>query len=148
MAGYARNLQAFVILASVAGFGVSIYLTVVHYSSVPLVCSTTGAVDCERVLSSAYAVIAGSALPTSAAGIVFFTITGAMALSRWTGIDSSLLQRLQMGWSAIGVLVVLSLVFVEIVILGTICIWCTAAHALAVAIFVANASLAVRPAGS
>jgi uncharacterized membrane protein len=148
MAGYARNLQAFVILASVAGFGVSIYLTVVHYSSVPLVCSTTGAVDCERVLSSAYAVIAGSALPTSAAGIVFFAITGAMALSRWTGIDSSLLQRLQMGWSAIGVLVVLSLVFVEIVILGTICIWCTAAHALAVAIFVANASVAVRPAGS
>jgi uncharacterized membrane protein len=30
---------------------------------------------------------------------------------------------------------VLCLVFVEIVMLGTICVWCTAAHALVVATF-------------
>jgi uncharacterized membrane protein len=148
MSGFERNLHAFAFLASAAGVGVSIYLTIVHFSSVPLVCSAAGVVDCERVLSSAYGMIAGTAVPTSAAGILYFTISGAMAAVRWSGSGWLLLQRLELAWSAIGLLVVVGLVFVEIVALGSICLWCTAAHVLVVAIFVSNASVAVRPAGS
>jgi uncharacterized membrane protein len=121
-------LPALTALASMAGLGVSLYLTIVHYSAIPLVCTTSGAVNCEVVLSSGYAVIAGSALPTAAAGIVWFLVSGALAIGQWTGRSSRLITRLQVAWSALGLLTVLFLVFVEIVILGAICLWCTAAH--------------------
>jgi uncharacterized membrane protein len=122
-------------LAGLAGLGVSVYLTIVHYSAIPLVCTTSGAVNCERVLSSGYAVIAGSTLPTAAAGIVWFAVSGALAIGQLTRDRSRLMARLQVGWSALGLVTVLCLVFVEIVMLGTICVWCTAAHALVLATF-------------
>jgi uncharacterized membrane protein len=130
-----RVLPALMALASLAGLGVSVYLTTVHYSAIPLVCTTSGTVNCERVLSSGYAVIAGSALPTSAAGIVWFAVSEALAIAQLTGRASRLMTRLQVAWSALGLLTVLFLVFVEIVILGAICLWCTAAHALVLATF-------------
>lgn len=122
-------------VAGLAGLGVSAYLTVVHYTSVPLVCSTGGAINCEQVLSSPYAVIAGTTLPTSAAGMVWFAVTAALAGLRWAGPGSPVMARLQLAWSTIGLVTVVGLVFIEIVVLGAICIWCTAAHALVVAIF-------------
>jgi uncharacterized membrane protein len=124
-----------VFVAGLAGLGVSAYLTIVHYTSVPLVCSTSGVINCEQVLSSPYAVIAGTTLPTSAAGMVWFALTAALAGMRLAGHSSPLAGRLQLGWSAIGLVTVVGLVFIEIVVLGTICIWCTAAHILVLTIF-------------
>lgn len=130
-----RVLPALTALASLAGLGVSVYLTIVHYSAIPLVCTTSGTVSCERVLSSGYAVIAGSALPTSAAGILWFAVSEALAIGQLTGRAARLMTRLQVTWSALGLLTVLFLVFVEITILGAICLWCTAAHALVLVTF-------------
>lgn len=110
-----------------AGVGVSIYLTFVHFTAAPLVCSATGAVNCERVLSSGYGVIAGTGVPTSAAGIAWFAVAALLAFARR--------RRIQQVWSALGLLTVIYLVFIEIVELGAICIWCSAAHALVLAIF-------------
>jgi uncharacterized membrane protein len=107
----------------------------VHYTSVPLVCSTTGAINCEQVLSSPYAVILGTTLPTSAAGLVWFGISLGLAATRWGGNTSLVVARLQLAWSAIGLVTVVGLVFIEIVVLGAVCIWCTAAHALVLATF-------------
>jgi uncharacterized membrane protein len=117
------------------GLGISIYLTVVHYTSVPLVCSTSGAINCELVLSSPYALIAGTSLPTSAAGIVWFAVSTVLAGLRTVRPAPALVRRAQMAWSAIGLFTVVGLVFVEIVVLGAICIWCTAAHVLVLVIF-------------
>ena len=135
MDGGGRRLQGLVAVASLAGIGISIYLTAVHYTSVPLVCSTTGAINCEAVLTSPYSVIAGSNVPTSAAGIAWFAVSAALAIWMWAGRGSALVARLQLAWSALGLLTVIGLVFIEIVVLGAICIWCTAAHVLVVAIF-------------
>jgi uncharacterized membrane protein len=115
------------VAAGVIGLGVSIYLTFVHFSAAQLVCSVGGAIDCERVLGSGYGVIAGTAVPTSAAGIAWFTVAVALAVLRN--------RRAQVAWSVIGLLTVVYLVFVEIVQLGAICIWCTVAHAMVVVIF-------------
>src|SRR5713101_2018270 len=119
--------QLLALAASVAGLGVSIYLTAVHYAGVPLACPSNGTISCEAVLSSQYAVIAGTAIPTSAAGIVWFAIS-ALLWTRRAG-------RIQLAWSIAGLVTVFSLVFVEIVRIGAICIWCTAAHALVLLIF-------------
>lgn len=115
------------LLASVAGLAISVYLTVVHYSTIPLACPATTVVNCEQVLSSRYAVIGGSALPTSAAGIIWFAISAGLALL--------CRRRTLLAWSAIGLATVLFLVYVEIVLLGAVCIWCTAAHAMVLLIF-------------
>jgi uncharacterized membrane protein len=121
------RLRALAVAASVAGLGISIYLTAVHYAGVPLACPVNGAINCEAVLSSPYAVIAGTAVPTSVAGIVWFAVSALLWISRFS--------RIQLAWSIAGLVTVLSLVFLEIVRIGAICLWCTAAHVLVVIIF-------------
>ena len=119
--------QLLALAAGVAGLGISVYLTVVHYAGVPLACPATGTINCEAVLSSRYAVIAGTGVPTSAAGIVWFTISTLL----WTRQAG----RIQLAWSALGLVTVVFLVYVEIVVLGVVCLWCSATHVLVLTIF-------------
>jgi uncharacterized membrane protein len=125
--------QLLALTAGVAGLGVSIYLTVVHYTSIPLACPATGLINCEQVLSSPFGVIAGSGIPTSATGIVWFAVSALFAAGRLAGRAE--LARVQLAWSSLGLLTVLFLVYIEIVLLGAICIWCTTAHVLVLLIF-------------
>ena len=118
--------QGAAVLLSVAGIGVSIYLTVLHLAGFVPACPTSGPISCEAVLSSPYAVLAGSSIPTSALGIVWFAVNAAL----WTQPPG----WMHLAWSAAGLATVLGLVFVEIVLLGTACLWCTAAHVLVLAL--------------
>jgi uncharacterized membrane protein len=131
-----RKLLIAAALAGVIGGAISVYLTVVHYAALPLVCTTTGIISCERVLSSPYSVIVGSGLPTSAAGIAWFMVSAALALAQLSGRRSPALVRWHLAWSAIGLVTVIYLVFVEIVDLGALCLWCSTAHALVVITFI------------
>ena len=121
------------LVASLAGVGISIYLTVVHYSTIPLACPAGAVINCEDVLSSSFGVIAGSGVPTSAAGIVWFAASAGLALALSLG-GRPQLARVQLAWSAIGLVTVVYLVYIEIVKLGVVCLWCTAAHVLVVLI--------------
>ena len=120
------RVQLAAIALSVVGIAVSLYLTALHYAGVTPACPVSGSINCEAVLSSSYAVIGGSSIPTSALGVVWFAVSAAV----WTRPPG----WLQVGWSAIGVAGVLGLVYVEIVVLNAICLWCTAAHVLVVAL--------------
>jgi uncharacterized membrane protein len=111
---------------SLAGVGVSIYLTALHYAGFAPACPATGVVNCEAVLTSPYAVIAGTSVPTSATGIAWFAMSAVLWLRPFGWI--------QLVWSAVGLVTVLYLVFVEIVRLSAICLWCTAAHVLVLAL--------------
>jgi uncharacterized membrane protein len=128
------RFQLLALAASLAGLGISIYLTVVHYSTIPVACPANAVINCEQVLSSSYAVIGGSSVPTSAAGIVWFAISAGLAAGLWLRRRSEL-ARAQLAWSAVGMATALYLVFVEIVLLGAICIWCSATHVLVLLIF-------------
>jgi uncharacterized membrane protein len=129
------RLHLLALFAGLAGVGVSIYLTIVHFAGIPLACPTNAAINCESVLSSSYAVVFGSAVPTSAAGIAWFGVSAGLALALLLRRAAPLWARLQLGWSAIGLAVVLYLVYVEIVRLGVVCVWCSVAHALVLLIF-------------
>ena len=128
------SLRVAALAASVVGVAVSIYLTVLHYVGVAPACPVSGPINCETVLSSPYAVIGGSSIPTSAAGIVWFAISALLSLRN--------LYRFQLAWSTFGLLTVLYLVFIEIVRLGAICLWCTVAHVLVLGIFLVSLSSA------
>jgi uncharacterized membrane protein len=120
---------------SVAGIGVSIYLTVLHYAGVVPACPVGGVVSCEAVLSSSYAVIAATSIPTSAAGILWFGVSALVWAWEFGPVH--------VAWSAVGLLAVIYLVFIEIVQLGVICLWCTAAHLLVIAIVMIAVVLAL-----
>jgi uncharacterized membrane protein len=128
-------LVAAAAVAAIGGLAISIYLTVVHYAALPLVCTTTGVISCERVLGSPYSVIGGTGLPTSAAGIAWFCVSTVLAVLQLGRPRSPRLVRWHLVWSVAGLGTVIFLVFVEIVQLGAICIWCTSAHALVVMTF-------------
>ena len=55
---------------ALAGIGVSIYVTFLHYAHVAPVCSDTGAIDCKKVLTSPQSVFLG--IPVPVYGLVFF----------------------------------------------------------------------------
>jgi uncharacterized membrane protein len=111
---------------SLAGVGISIYLTLLHYAGIVPACPSSGTINCEAVLTSSYSVIPGTTIPTSAAGIVWFAVSA--LLWGWR------VGPLHLLWSAIGLATVLYLVFVELIVIRVICLWCTAAHVLVLAI--------------
>ena len=114
---------------AVIGIGVSVYLTAVHYQSAPLVCSSTGLIDCARVLSSAYSVVPGTQIPITIPGMGWFVIAGALAaLAAFRGQERRDLRLATLAWASLGMLTVFYLVYTELVSLHTICIWCTSVH--------------------
>ena len=137
MEGSDRLLRFALVAAGVAGLGISVYLTVVHYSTLPLACSASGVVDCERVLSSPYGGIGTTGIPTALAGVGWFggsLLLGALEI----GLRTPSARLLQLAWSGLGLATVLYLVYVEIDRLGAICLWCTGAHLLVLLIFLAS----------
>jgi uncharacterized membrane protein len=122
-----ERLRLVAVLAGVAGLAVSVYLTVLHYQGVVPGCPTAGPINCDAVLSSRYALLPGTAVPTSALGIVWFATSAAFWIGGW--------RRAVYAWSVIGLASVIVLVFIEVVVLGAICLWCTAAHVLVLAQF-------------
>ena len=120
------RLQLVAIALSVAGIAVSIYLTALHFIGFVPACPSSGSINCEAVLTSPYAVIAGTEVPTSAAGIAWFAVSAIL----WTRPFG----WMQLLWTALGLVTVLYLVFIEIVRVGAICLWCTAVHVLVVAL--------------
>jgi len=127
------RVQLAAIALSVVGLAISVYLTALHYAGVTPACLTSGSINCEAVLSSSYAVLGGTSVPTSALGIVWFALSAAT----WTRPSG----WRQVVWSAVGLVFVLFLVYVEIVVIGAICLWCTAAHVLVVALLLVAVSV-------
>jgi uncharacterized membrane protein len=112
---------------ALVGASIAIYLTTVHYAQVPLLCSAQGVVNCERVTSSSYSVVPGTTLPITLPGLAWFLVSAGLAVA---GLCASYrwLRLTQLGWMVLGILTVLYLVYVELVLLHTICLWCTVVH--------------------
>lgn len=138
--------QMMLLLLSVMGIGIALYLTFVHYQNVPLVCSAQGFVDCAFVLSSPYSVVPGTNVPITIPGLLWGIASAALAIAALRlsagGINrvptfSALRKFLiaQFVWSLVGMLTVLYLVYVEIVKLHTICAWCTGMHVIILIMF-------------
>lgn len=128
--------QILLLICSILGAGISIYLTAVHYENVPLVCSTHGLIDCARVLSSSYSVVPGTTIPISVPGLGWCIVSAALAIAAlYLGIGRRSILLAQFVWSLLGMFTVISLVYVEIVRIHAICAWCTALHVLILLMF-------------
>jgi len=89
-------------------------------------CPANAVVNCEQVLSSRYAVIGGSPCQHRPPGSC-----GSRSAPAWPCCAAASAPRLGVH----RLVSALFLVYVEIVQLGAVCIWCTAAHAMVLLIF-------------
>ncbi len=129
-----RWLQWTTWLLSVAGLGVSIYLTIVELAPAALICSSTGIVNCANVLHSAEGHIVG--IPVAYFGLAFYVYL-VLLNSPWAWQRNELfIQRLRLASIIVGMCFVLYLVYAELIEIGNICIWCTSVHVVTFALFV------------
>jgi uncharacterized membrane protein len=111
---------------------IAAYLTLLHYTSaVVLYCpgSGSGLINCTNVLTSPESVWAG--IPVPLFGFLWF-VAGLLihAVPRWRR------PALKWVWSLVGVVAVLWLLYVELVILRALCLWCSALHLIILGFFV------------
>lgn len=140
------RLLLIAILAA-AGAAVAAYLAYEWYASFSSsVCSFSAWFDCRVVGRSVYASIAG--VPTATIGLAGFLILfalslaalrGRTALGPWT-VDTWILV-----FAIVGALVGLGLTFIEIFVIGAVCIFCAAGFALDLGVLAAAISLRRRP---
>ena len=133
-----KGIQFVLLVLSLLGVAIAIYLTAVHYENVPLVCSENGLVNCARVISSSYSVVPGTTVPITIPGFGWCIVSASLAIAglfATTGLWQRRIRIAQFVWALSGLLVVLYLVYAEIVRLRTICAWCTALHVLILLMF-------------
>lgn len=128
----ARNIA--LLVCSVAGLGVSIYLTLAHYAkSVNLVCSNTGAINCEKVTTSPQSMVFG--IPVAVLGLLFFVPMLVLSLPVIYQRVDKRIAVLRLAFSVVGMGFVLYLVYAELFIIHAICIWCSSVHVLTFIVF-------------
>lgn len=122
------------LVLTLAGLGVAIYLTVAHYdTSVTLACSSNGAINCEKVTTSAESEVFG--IPVAVLGLAYFVFMLPWHLpAAWRSADPRVRYG-RLAYCLAGIGFVCYLVYAEVVVIKAICLWCTAVHVITFLIF-------------
>jgi uncharacterized membrane protein len=136
-------------LLSVAGVGVAGYLTYAHYASPSvLACPDRGVIDCAKVTTSSYSSFHG--LPVAVIGLGYFAAMAVLHHPRLWRQPHRSVRWGRLGLAGAGVATALWLLYVELFRLDAICLYCSAAHLVALALFVVTAfgTTVATPAGT
>lgn len=114
-----NRLQLLALGLGVLGLGVSGYLTAQSFnSSIPLSCPSTGIINCTRVTTSTYSHILG--VPVALLGALWFTVIITLV---YFDLKSALLPFWTLGLVFVGYLI-----FTEVFLIHSICVYCTVVH--------------------
>jgi uncharacterized membrane protein len=128
-------LQLTTWLLSLAGLGVSVYLTIAHYtSSSILACSDNGLVNCAAVTTSPESIVFGI-FPVAVLGLAFYVFMAAITSpwawrATWPPVSWA-----RFGSVIVGMVFVLYLIYTELFTLNAICLWCTSVHVITFLLF-------------
>ena len=127
-----RWVEPSTVVLCATGLAMSGYLTVEHFRDPgTLACPATATVNCARVTTSAQASLLG--VPVALLGVVFFAAMLLVCLPvAWR---DPRLTSIRAGLAGVGVAFVIYLVYAEMFLVGAVCLWCTAVHAVGVALF-------------
>lgn len=130
---------------SLAGLGVSAYLTVTHYTAgVTLACPESATINCEKVTSSPQSEVFG--IPVALLGLVYFAFMVAINLPAAWDSRRREVHALRIAAIVAGVGFVFYLIYAELFVVDAICLWCSGIHALTLLLFVViSFGSAVRP---
>ena len=146
--GPARWLQITTFVLALAGLGVSIYLTIAHFTESALAgCSESGVINCTRVTTSAQSYVFG--IPVAVLGLAFYVFVVAI-MSPWAWqARRREIHMLRIAAMVAGIGFVLYLIYAELIIIGSICLYCTSVHVITFVLFVltafAAAAWGIRP---
>jgi uncharacterized membrane protein len=121
-------------ILSFLGIGVSVYVTVLHYGKIPVVCTDTGGIDCQAVLTSPQSVFLG--IPVPVYGLVFFIAAFVFSLPRLWHTTMWWVPWVRLIGATVGILFALRLIYEELFAVKKICLWCTSVHILTFFMFV------------
>ena|SRR3974390_889044 len=123
-------------LLSLAGLGISIYLTLEHFDpgAVKLVCSDTGPINCGLVTTSAQSYFLG--IPVAVLGLVQY-VTMSVLNSPWGWSRPQKWVHVgRFALAAVGFGFIVWLVAAETLIIHAYCLWCSAVHLITLAILI------------
>ena len=129
-------LQWTSLVLSLAGLGMSIYMTIAHYTSTNiLVCSNKGYIDCAKVTTSPESMVF-NIFPVAVLGLAFYVFMTAINTPwAWrSGIAAIWWARLVGIITGIGF--VLYLIYAEVIQIGNLCLDCTTVHIITFLLFV------------
>jgi uncharacterized membrane protein len=131
-------LQLTTFLLALAGLGVSIYLTVAHFTESALfACSESGLVNCTKVTTSPQSYAFG--IPVAVLGLAFFVAAVAL-MSPWAWRSARReVHLIRLASVVVGMCFVLYLLYAELFIIGSICLYCTSVHAITFLLFALTA---------
>lgn len=144
-------LQISTLVLSLGGLGVSIYLTIAHYSSTNiLACSDKGVINCAKVTTSPESIVFGI-FPVAVLGLAFYVFMVAVNTPWAWRARLPVIRWARLGSVIVGIFFVLYLVYTEVITLGNICLWCTGVHVVTLLlfgliVFSASAGYGVKPA--
>src|SRR5689334_22505090 len=136
--GPAPWLQIATLVLALAGLGVSIYLTIAHFTETALAgCSESGLVNCTKVTTSPQSYVFG--IPVAVLGLAFFVFCVAI-MSPWAWRSSRReVHLVRIASLVVGIGFVLYLVYAELFTIGSICLYCTSVHVITFLLFVLTA---------
>jgi uncharacterized membrane protein len=122
-------------LLSLAGLGVSTWLTIAHYiSPALLICSEKGLINCAAVTTSPESIVFGI-FPVAVLGLAFYVLMAAIN-SPWAWrANWPVIRWVRLGSVAVGMVFVLYLIYTELITLDAICLWCTSVHVITFLLF-------------
>jgi uncharacterized membrane protein len=129
-------LQLVTFALALAGLGVSIYLTIAHFTESTLLgCSESGLVNCTKVTTSPQSYVFG--IPVAVLGLAFYVVVAAL-MSPWAwraARHRREIYLIRMAAMVAGIGFVLYLLYAELFLIGSICIYCTSIHAITFVLF-------------
>jgi uncharacterized membrane protein len=136
--GPAPWLQITTFVLALAGLGVSIYLTIAHFTESALAgCSESGLVNCTKVTTSAESYVFG--IPVAVLGLAFF-VFGVVIMSPWAWRATRReIHLARIASLVVGIGFVLYLLYAELFTIGSICLYCTSVHVITFVLFVLTA---------
>lgn len=129
--------RAILIIFTISLLGIldASYLMYEHYANTLPPCSTSIFIDCGKVLRSKYSEIFG--IPLSLYGLLYYLVI--ITLSVITLIKkNNLTKKLIIALSSFGFLFSLYLMYLQLIIIGSICLYCTFSALLSTLIFITS----------
>jgi len=128
-------LQLLTFVLALVGLGVSIYLTIAHFTQSTLAgcAETAGLVNCTKVTTSAQSYAFG--IPVAVLGMAFFVFAVAI-MSPWAWqAKRREIHLARIASLVVGIGFVLYLLYAELFIIGNICLYCTSVHVITFVLF-------------
>ena len=117
---------------------VSTYLTIAHYTtSTILSCPDTGLINCGKVTTSIYSSIFG--IPLAVLGLGYFLAMFVLQLPVAWRSRIVWVRWGRFALAAVGIPMVFWLIYTELFLLNSICLYCSAVHVLTILLFILTA---------